>query len=84
MLKKEATQFLRFFYSGAAECAIDKLGRIVIPQVLRDYAKLDKDVVMVGALKRIEIWSKSRWDAVIARSQENFDEISSVLASMGL
>src|SRR3990172_5160056 len=67
MLKKEATQFLRFFYSGAAECAIDKLVRIVIPQVLRDYAKLDKDVVMVGALKRIEIWSKSRWDAVIAR-----------------
>lgn len=84
MLKKEAAQFLRFFYSGAAECWVDKLGRILIPQVLRDYAKLEKDIVLVGVAKRIEIWSKARWDAVIAKSQENFDDVRDVLASMGL
>ncbi len=84
MLKKEAAQFLRFFYSGAAECWVDKLGRILIPQVLRDYAKLEKDIVLVGVAKRIEIWNKARWDAVIAKSQENFDDVRDVLASMGL
>lgn len=84
MLKKEAAQFLRFFYSGAAECWVDKLGRILIPQVLRDYAKLEKDIVLVGVAKKIEIWSKARWDAVIAKSQENFDDVRDVLASMGL
>lgn len=84
MLKKEASQFLRFFYSGATECSIDKLGRILIPQVLRDYAKLEKDIVLIGALKTIEIWSKTRWNKVIARTQENFDEVRDVLASMGL
>lgn len=84
MLKKEAAQFLRFFYSGAAECEIDKLGRILIPQVLRDYAKLEKDIVFVGVTKKAEIWSKARWDAAYKKSQENFDDVRDVLASMGI
>ena len=84
MLKKEPAQFLRFFYSGAAECCVDKLGRILIPQVLRDYAKLEKEIVLVGVLKRIEIWSKARWESVIVKSQENFDDARDVLASLGL
>lgn len=84
MFKKEVKAFLRFFYSGATECQIDKLGRILIPPVLRDYAKLEKEVVLVGALKKIEIWSKGRWDRVIAKSPEDFDDISDVLAGLGL
>ncbi|MBI5892752.1 MAG: division/cell wall cluster transcriptional repressor MraZ [Deltaproteobacteria bacterium] len=84
MLKKEAAQFLRFFYSGAAECWVDKLGRILIPQVLRDYAKLEKDIMLVGVAKKIEIWSKARWDTAYKKSQENFDDVRDVLASMGL
>lgn len=84
MFKKEVKAFLRFFYSGATECAIDKLGRILIPPVLRDYAELEKEVVLVGALKKIEIWSKGRWDRVIAKSPEDFDDISDVLAGLGL
>lgn len=84
MFKKEVKAFLRFFYSGATECPIDKLGRILIPPVLRDYAKLEKEVVLVGALKKIEIWSKGRWDRVIAGSPEDFEDISDVLAGLGL
>ncbi|MBI5286582.1 MAG: division/cell wall cluster transcriptional repressor MraZ [Deltaproteobacteria bacterium] len=84
MFKKEVKAFLRFFYSGATECFIDKLGRILIPPVLRDYAKLEKEVVLVGALKKVEIWSKARWEEVVARSPEDFDDVSEVLAGLGL
>lgn len=51
----------RFFFAGAAEVEPDKQGRILIPQVLRDYAKLEKDVTFIGASSRAEIWDSSRW-----------------------
>jgi MraZ protein len=57
--KKDTRAFLRFFYSSAADCAIDKLGRILIPQPLRDYAKLDRDVILVGAFRHLEMWPPS-------------------------
>src|SRR3989304_4653633 len=59
--KKDARAFLRFFYSSAADCPIDRLGRILVPQSLRDYAKLEKEVMLVGAFKQFEIWSKPMW-----------------------
>jgi MraZ protein len=80
--KKETRDFLRFFYSSAADCAIDKLGRILIPQTLREYAKLEKDVVIVGAFKRMEIWSKLRWDA--AEALISHEDIASALERLGL
>ena len=82
-LKKGSADFLRFFISGAAECSVDKLGRILIPPVLREYAKLEKDIILVGTLKKIEIWAKSRWETVITRAQKN-DEARETLAEMGL
>jgi MraZ protein len=84
MVKKEARSFLRFFYSSAVECTLDKQGRILIPQTLREYADLDKEVVLVGQLKKIEIWSKDRWSEQMIRAHENFDQISDVLSELGL
>lgn len=52
----------RFFFSGAAEAEPDKQGRILIPQPLRDYAKLSRDVTVIGASTRAEIWDSGRWD----------------------
>jgi len=52
----------RFFMAGACEVEADKQGRILIPQQLRDYANLDKDVVVIGASTRAEIWDKEKWD----------------------
>lgn len=52
----------RYFLSGAAEAETDKQGRVLIPQNLRAAAQIDKDVVLVGAGKRIEIWSRELWD----------------------
>lgn len=52
----------RFFFSNAAEIEADKQGRILIPAHLREYAGLDKDVMVIGAVNRAEIWDKDRWN----------------------
>lgn len=51
----------RFFFSGAAEVETDKQGRILIPQNLREYAGLEKDVTFIGTSSRVEIWESSKW-----------------------
>ena len=84
MFKKEAKAFRRVFISGATECPIDKLGRILIPPTLRAYAQLEKDVVFAGLVKKFEIWSRERWTEEISRSQENFEGMSEALAELGL
>lgn len=62
LTKKDARQFSRFFLAGAASCEVDKQGRILIPSVLREFAGLEKDAVLVGVSSRIEIWSRSNWE----------------------
>jgi len=84
MVKKETKAFQRFFISGATECPIDKLGRIVVPPTLREYAQLEKNVVFAGMLKKFEIWGKERWEEEISRSKENFEGISEALAELGI
>jgi MraZ protein len=84
MVKKEVRVFQRFFISGAAECPIDKLGRILIPPTLRDYAQLTRNVVFNGMLKKFEIWSKDRWQEEIKRSEESFEGMSEALADLGI
>jgi MraZ protein len=84
MVKKEVRAFQRFFISGAAECPIDKLGRILIPPTLRDYAQLERNVVFNGMLKKFEIWSKDRWQEEIMRTEENFEGMSEALADLGI
>lgn len=79
---KDTMFFLRYFYSSATECAIDRLGRILIPQTLRDYAKLEKDVVLLGAIKRIEFWSKAGWER--NSSAVTSEEIVSSMQRLGL
>jgi MraZ protein len=84
MVKKEAKAFQRFFVSGAAECPIDKLGRILIPPTLRSYAQLEKDVVFAGMLRKFEIWSKERFLQEIKGAEENFEAMGDTLAALGL
>ncbi len=57
----QARKLKRHFYSSAAECDVDKQGRLTIPQELRDYAGIEKDLVTVGSNKTIEVWSKEYW-----------------------
>jgi len=84
MFKEEVKAFLRFFISGASECPIDKLGRILVPPTLRNYAQLERDVVFAGILKRFEIWSKERFQEEIKRSAMKLEGLGDVLANLGL
>ena len=61
LTNKDARTFSRFFVAGATACQLDKQGRILVPQTLRQFAGLDKDVVLTGNLNRIEVWSKEKW-----------------------
>ena len=79
---KEARQFVRFFLAGAAEVEVDKQGRILVPNVLREFAELNKDVVLIGVASRIEIWSKERFEGMTA--YEDMDEIAEHMAELGL
>jgi len=82
LMKKETSAFFRFFYSSAMDCDIDKQGRLLIPQTLRDYAGLQKDVVLVGEGKRIEIFAKERWLEEARKIEENFDQIRDTLGNL--
>lgn len=82
LTNKDARQFVRFFLAGAAEAEVDKQGRILIPNVLRDFAKLNKDVVLIGVGSRIEIWSRERFDEMA--TYEDMDEIAEHMAELGL
>lgn len=79
---KEARQLQRYFMAGAASCEVDKQGRFLIPQKLREHAGLDKELVLVGVLNKIEIWSKERWES--NNTYENMDEIAERMSELGL
>ena len=80
---KNARQFTRFFLAGAAACEVDKQGRILLPQVLREFACLEKDVVLVGVASRIEIWSRERWDESMNTYDGDMDEVAENMESLG-
>lgn len=79
---KEARTFTRFFLAGAASVEVDKQGRILLPANLRTFAGIDKDAVLVGVGKRIEIWSKEKWNSF--EVDDNIDEITAAMEKLGL
>lgn len=81
---KDARKFSRFFFAGAAKMETDKQGRILIPNSLREFALLKKDVVLVGVLDRVEIWNKDNWEHNTLVSDEDMDEIAEHMSNMGL
>ena len=82
--KKDARSFTRFFTSGAITLEFDKQGRVVIPSYLTDYANIKKDVVLVGVLNRIEIWSVDKWEEFMQNNVESLSEISENLFDSSL
>lgn len=79
---KSARKFIRFLVSGATTCELDKQGRILLPQVLRDFARLEKDVVLAGNLNRVEIWNGANWAE--SNAYDDMDDIADSMADFGL
>ena len=59
---KESRRITRMFLSGATACEFDKQGRVLLPQPLKDFAKIEKEVIIIGKLSKIEIWSNTAWE----------------------
>lgn len=81
---KNAQAFLRLLLASACDCAVDKQGRILLPSHLREHAKLESEVVIIGAAARAEIWSKEIWDNYNEISNEEFENNLAQLASFGI
>jgi MraZ protein len=79
-----ARAFSRLMLSGAFETEIDNQGRILIPEIIRQYANLRKKVVIVGVYTRIEIWDENNWENYKKQSEENSEEIAERLSDLGI
>ena len=82
LTSKDARKFMRFFFAGAANCEVDKQGRILLPAILREFAGIDRDAVLVGVGSRIEIWSKERW--LQANTFDDMEEIAEHMEGLGI
>ena len=84
LTNKNARTFTRFFLGSAVDGGLDKQGRVLISSALRSFAGLEKDVVLVGVLDRVEIWDKAKWDDNNAIVEGNMDDIASQMEELGL
>ncbi|MEW5785976.1 MAG: division/cell wall cluster transcriptional repressor MraZ [Bacillota bacterium] len=82
--RSDARAFTRLFFSGAAELEADKQGRILIPQNLREYAAIEKDVMIIGVSSRIEVWSEQAWRRYSSEANENFEQVAEKLVDFDL
>lgn len=81
---RDARAFARFFFSGAIECEADKQGRILISSNLREYAKVVKDVVIIGVGTRIEIWAREVWEEYMRETEKSYEELAEKMMDLDL
>ncbi len=80
----EARSFTRMILAGAMEVSLDKLGRILVPDYLKEYAGLRKNVVICGLSNRLEIWDSEKWETYKKSAEKGVDEIVSKLGGLGI
>ena len=77
--EKDNRNFVRFLLSGAITLEFDKQGRIIIPTYLQEFASLEKEVVIIGSLNRVEIWSNKNWNEFM---KDNFNRLSEISCNL--
>jgi len=82
--KQDTRSFSRLFLSGAVEVEFDSLGRILIPDNLKEYASLNKTIIVAGLFNRLEIWDEVKWNAYKDDLEKNSDKIAEKLGELGL
>ncbi|MFN3188725.1 MAG: division/cell wall cluster transcriptional repressor MraZ [Candidatus Paceibacteria bacterium] len=80
----DTRSFNRFFLSGAVEVGVDSVGRILVPDFLKDFAKLDSKVVLAGIHDRVEIWDEKRWMEYKTQIEAKADALAEKLGEIGV
>lgn len=80
----DLASFVRLVVSGVNECSLDKQGRLLLPQALRNEVNLHKDVVLTGMLDWVEIWDKDAWNIEHQTAQANFESYQNKLTNLGM
>ena len=84
MTNKDARAFVRFFFAGASECDLDKQGRMLIPGNLKEYANIDKEIVIIGVSTRIELWSKEEWNKFNNDANISYEDVAEKMSLLGI
>ena len=82
--QKDNRGFTRLMLAGASETRLDGLGRILIPDYLKQYADLKKNVIIAGLFNRLEIWSESKWKLFKQSTEKEVDNIAERLGELGV
>jgi len=82
--KLDARGFVRIMLSGAVDVNLDKLGRILIPDYLKKYAGLKKEVIILGLSNRIEVWDKTKWNTYKDKTEKDVGDMASRLEELGI
>lgn len=80
----EVRNFQRVFFAGVSECTFDRLGRILIPQPLRNDAGIKKNVVIIGMNKKLEIWAEEAWTEFMQQVENEKEKMKQIAADLGL
>jgi MraZ protein len=84
MMQADTRGFSRFMFSGASEIEVDSMGRILVPDYLKEFAGIRSDVVFAGVHDRIEIWNDKRWSAYKKKIETDADAMAEKLGSVGI
>ena len=76
--------FVRLMLAGASDVRSDSQGRVLLPEYLKEYAALKKDVVIAGLFNRLEIWDGEKWEKYKKQAESNTDEIAENLGKLGI
>ncbi|MFB6181519.1 MAG: division/cell wall cluster transcriptional repressor MraZ [Candidatus Magasanikbacteria bacterium] len=76
--------FTRLMLAGAMDVDIDSKGRIVVPDYLREFADLDKEVIIAGLYSRLELWDKEKWAEYKQKTEDNSGEIAEKMSDLGI
>jgi len=76
--------FVRMFFSGAVEAELDKQGRVVIPAHLREHARIERDLYVIGVSTKVEIWAKETWENYSSQAQQSYESIAEKIIDIGI
>lgn len=82
--ESDTRSFVRLMLAGATDTTMDSQGRVLVPDYLKEYAGLDRDVIVAGLFNRLEIWDTQKWQAYKENAEKNTDQIAEELGKLGV